>query len=85
MTGPAEKWNELYILDGTNFINKFFKIYKINVLNDSDIFRSIKINELNTYYDVCKKGIRPRLSFSSLKKQLDTNIELVYSGYLCDM
>lgn len=80
--GPTEKWTQLYFLDGKDFLNKNFKIYKINLANDSEIFNNIKINAEKTYKDVCKEGKRPRINFNQLKHQLADNIELVYQGNL---
>jgi hypothetical protein len=80
--GPTEKWNELYILDATDFINKKFKIYKINLSNTCNEFKNIKLNKKETFEDGCKKGIRPRLSFSLLQKELNKNISIIYNGTL---
>lgn len=80
--GPTEKWSQLYFLDAKNFLNKKFKIYKINLSNESEFFCNIKINTEKTYRDVCEEGKRPRINFNQLKKQLLNNIELVYQGNL---
>ena len=78
--GPTEKWNELYFLDATNFLINEYKIYKINLSNNSEIFYNIKVNKNKTYNDQCKDGKRPRLPFNSLKEQLKDNVQLVYKG-----
>lgn len=80
--GPTEKWKEIYFIDAKDFLNKNFKIYKINLSNDSIIFSNIKINKDKTYIDVCKEGKRPRINFNKLKKQLKDNIQLLYQGDL---
>jgi hypothetical protein len=80
--GPTEKWNELYFIDATKFMNNEFKIYKINLSNNSDKFKSIKINSTETFEDQCKNGKRPRLGFKLLCDQLLNDVKLVYDGSL---
>lgn len=70
----------MYFLDASDFLNKNFKIYKINLSNDSEIFKNIKINSTKTYKDVCDEGKRPRINFKELQKQLKNNIILVHIG-----
>lgn len=67
-------------MDAIDFINKNFKIYKVNLSNDSEVFNNIKINSNYTYQEVCKTGKRPRINFEELSKQLDKYMELVYKG-----
>ncbi len=78
--GPKENWNEIYFLDATDFINKNFKIYKCNFSNNSDVWKNIKINNKDTFNDVCIKGKRPRINFNNLKNQLGDNIKVVFDG-----
>ncbi len=73
--GPTESWDEIYFIDAINFINKEFKIYKINLANNSNKFQKIKINANETYQDVCDKGKRPRIGFLQLKNDLIKNNE----------
>lgn len=80
--GPTEKWDEIYFIDGINFINKQFKIYKLNLSNDSTKFKSIKINSDKTYEQVCKEGKRPRINFKLLKEQLNNDFQMIYEGSL---
>lgn len=80
--GPTEKWNEIYFLDGINFLNKQFTIYKLNLSNDSIKFKSIKINSNKTYEQVCKEGKRPRISFKLLQEQLYDDFQMIYKGSL---
>lgn len=78
--GPKEKWDELYFLDATNFINKKIKIYKLSMSNDSAKFGSLKINSNKTFKDICKEGKRPRIRFEELKKQLSNDVVILYDG-----
>ena len=80
--GPTENWDEIYFLDAFNFMEKKFKIYKLNLSNMSDEFCSIKINSDKTYKQVCEEGKRPRICFKLLKEQLDKYVDKVYDGTL---
>jgi len=80
--GPTESWDEIYFLDAFNFVNKYFKIYKLKLSNDSKKFKSVKINSEKTYEQVCKEGKRPRISFKLLKEQLYDDFQLIYEGNL---
>lgn len=80
--GPKESWNEIYFLDATNFYDNRFKIFKCSLSNNSTLWKNIKINKSQSYYDVCKSGKRPRIVFSLLKSQLKNNIKEIYNGCL---
>jgi hypothetical protein len=83
--GPTESWNKLYFLDALNFNENKFKIYKCNLSNNSEEWSKLKINSKETYSDVCKKGIRPRLEFNKIKLQLGNKIELLFEGNINKM
>jgi hypothetical protein len=83
--GPTEKWNELYFLDGTDFLNSKFKCFKINLANDDKNWKEIKINSTETFEDQCKQKRRPRIGFNQIKKQLKDDVELIYSGSFDDI
>lgn len=80
--GPTENWDEIYFIDAFNFMEKKFKIYKLNLSNMSKEFKLIKINSNKTYEQVCNEGKRPRITFNLLKKQLNEHVKMVYDGTL---
>lgn len=61
--GPTQKWDYLYIIDASDFINDNIKIYKIN--NKTDIF-NVKVNKSQTFRDQCIQGRRPRLCLNDI-------------------
>jgi hypothetical protein len=61
--GPSEKWDELYFVDSTNFLESKFKVYKFNIKNDDEDMKKLKINKNQTYFDQCQEKRRPRINF----------------------
>lgn len=80
--GPNEKWNILYIVDCKRFMEKRFKVYEINLSNNNEIFKNIKINKNETYYEQCLQKRRPRIKFDILKKQLNNNINIIFDDII---
>jgi len=79
--GPNEKWNEIYFLDATNFLNKNFKCYKINLSSDNDIWKKIKVNKTQTFEEQCNQKRRPRITFKELYKQIPNEYkQKIYDG-----
>lgn len=79
--GPNEKWTKLYFLDATKFIDKKFKLYEINITNNDDLWKKIKVNNKQTFDEQCKQGRRPRISFNLIKKQLPKDkITCIFNG-----
>lgn len=76
----SSKWNELYILDATNFKNNIFEIYKCKLSNLSRTFQNIKLYGNKKYSDFYKSGKRCKITFGNLKNQLKYNLKLVFSG-----
>jgi hypothetical protein len=80
--GPTEQWNILYFIDCSNFINKKFKIYEINLSNTNPDFYNIKVNKNTTYKNHCDQGKRPRIIFKDLQKQLVDKCKIIFDGSL---
>jgi hypothetical protein len=83
--GPTESWNELYILDATDFINYNYKLYKIDLSNKCDNWKKIKVNKKETYSCKCKKGQRPRINFDNIKEQIPLHLTLVYDNNINEL
>jgi len=84
--GSTEKWDILYFVDSTKFIDKKFIIYEIMLSNTNPIWRNIKLNKNETYNDQCKKGIRPRITFKELYEQLKNDYcKKIFDGYLSEL
>lgn len=81
--GPSEKWDIIYFLDCKKYINKQFKIYRINLSNQDFVWKNIKINKSETYENVCKKGKRPRINFDKLIQQIPKKYyEVLFNDHL---
>lgn len=79
--GPTEKWDELIFLDAIDYLNKRFRCYKVKMSNIE--FGVIQINQTQTFKDQCLQGKRPRITYQSLRKQIDdSQIEILFDGHI---
>lgn len=78
--GPTEKWDVIYFLDGLEYRNFTFKLYKIPLANNSREWKNLYVNRTQTFEDQASSGRRPRLSFSEVKRQLENHCELIWEG-----
>lgn len=78
--GPTEKWDAIYFLDGLEYRNFKFKLYKIPLANDSMEWKNLYVNRTQTFEDQASVGRRPRLSFNEVKRQLGEHCELIWEG-----
>ena len=86
--GPDEKWNWICFLNASKWKTKYFECYLIKLPNNSDIFKNIKVNQKQTFYDQVQQKRRPRIAFDKLKLQLinnQTKIENIFQGYINDL
>jgi hypothetical protein len=82
--GPTEKWNVLYFLDMTKWLDDKIILYQVNLSNDSTEWKNIKINSKETFEVQAKLGLRPRINWDGLSKQLKNKVE-VYRGSFKDI
>jgi|APSaa5957512535_1039671.scaffolds.fasta_scaffold129449_2 hypothetical protein len=83
--GPKEKWDRIYFVNGFENNLKRYKIYEIKLSNMSDIWKNIKINKTQTYFDQCEQKRRPRLSFKQLQSQLGNHCKLIFNGHISEL
>lgn len=83
--GHSEKWDIIYFLDGVDIIDKKFKIYEIKLSNDSPLWKLIKINKTQTFYDQCLQKRRPRIRFEEIKTQLGDLCQLFFDGHISEL
>ena len=83
--GPKESWNYIYFIDGKENDIKKYKVYEVKLSNNSDIWRNIKINNSQTFFDQCNQGRRPRINFTNLQSQLGDKCKLIFYGYLSEL
>jgi len=78
--GPTEKWNVIYFLDGLEYRDFKFKLYKFSLANDSNEWKQLRVNSTETFEDHASVGRRPRLSFNKIKSQLEEHCQLIWEG-----
>lgn len=83
--GPTEKWDKIYFVNAVDFKKDIFQIYEINLSNNCKKWKSIKINQKETFEDQAKLGKRPRLCFKDIKKQLEQECKLVFDGNITEL
>lgn len=78
--GPIEKWYKIYFVDCIKHHKLIFTVYEINLSNDSELWKNIKVNKKQTYENQCCQGRRPRITFSEIIKQIpDEYIKIIFS------
>lgn len=83
---PTPNWSVIYFLDATQlFVNESIVCYKLAIPSDSDYWVNIKVNKKETFKDQQLKKRRPRISWSSLKPQLNEKLEIVFEGNFKDI
>jgi len=82
--GPEEKWDELFFLDATDYINKNFICYRVKMTHTE--FKSVRVNSTQLFGEQCLQGRRPRLSFKQLNDQLpEGKIDVLFKGNINDI
>jgi hypothetical protein len=83
--GPTEKWDIIYFLDGLDYKQFNFKLYKFRLANVSEEWKNLKVNRTETFRDQASVGRRPRMSFDKIKDQLIEHCELIWQGNVKDL
>jgi hypothetical protein len=78
--GPSQHWDELFLIDASNFMNNQMKVYKITCPKDQ--FQNIKVNKNQTFLNQCNEKRRPRLSLKDILTQLNNKYEKIYDGII---
>ena len=78
--GPTENWNRIYFLDAIDYRNYQFKLYEVPLSNDSDEWKSLKVNKSQTFEDQADQGRRPRLVFEEIQTQLGEHCKMIWEG-----
>ena len=77
---PSSKWDCIYFLDACEWLNDQYVLYRVSLTIDSEEWKSIKVNKLETFEDHAKQGRRPRISWGSLYPQILKHCEKIYEG-----
>jgi hypothetical protein len=82
---PSSDWDVLYFLDARKWLDDYFILYKVSLKRTSTEWKKIKVNKTQTFEDQTKQGRRPRLTWDTLKYQIETHYSKVYEGNFEDI
>lgn len=82
---PTSDWDVIYFLDARNWLTDHFVMYKIPLKKTSEEWKNIKVSKAQTFEDQCKQGRRPRITWDSLKPQIESYCIKVYEGSFDDV
>ena len=77
---PSSGWNVIYFLDATQWLDNKFKLYRLPLTYDSQIWQNIKINQKQTFSEQANAGRRPRIRWSALYPQISQYVEEMWTG-----
>lgn len=67
---PTSEWDSIYFLDGRNWCNKIFKLYKFPYKTTSEQWKKIKVSKKDTFEKQSKQCRRPRIGWTNLYEQI---------------
>lgn len=83
--GPTEDWDIIYFVDGVNTKEKKYKVYEIKLSNKSTIWKNIKLNKTETFYEQCIQKRRPRILFNNIKNEVKDHCKLIFDGHISNL
>jgi hypothetical protein len=78
--GPKKKFGVLYFLDLRNWLEDEIILWKVNLTNESDEFKNIKMSKTQTHAEQCDEGRRPHISWDHLYPQIKEHCLQIYKG-----
>ena len=78
--GPIKKFGIIYFLDMRNWLNDIFILWKVNVTNESNEWKQIRMNKTQTFEDQCKEGRRPHICWNYIYEQIPDKCMKIYEG-----
>ena len=78
--GPTKKFGVLYFLDMRHWINDILTLWRVNLTNESNDWKNIKMNKTETHEDQCDAGRRPHISWDKIYPQISDHCVKVYEG-----
>jgi hypothetical protein len=82
---PSSDWDVIYFLDARKWLDDIFVLYRIPLKMSSTEWKNIKVNIKQTMEDQTKQKRRPRITWESLKPQIEPFCEKVYEGTFEDI
>jgi hypothetical protein len=83
--GPSKKFGVLYFLDLRLWLEDNIVLWRVNLTNESNEMKQIKMNKTQTHEDQCKEGRRPHISWKSLYPQIKDHCVKVFEGKFEDI
>tara|TARA_B100000161_G_C33475565_1_gene380071 strand:+ start:45 stop:692 length:648 start_codon:yes stop_codon:yes gene_type:complete len=81
--GPNEKWDWIYYVDCDRTFDKIYKVYEVKKSNV--YFRSLRVNNDESFGNHCEQKRRPRLVFKDIKNQLGEHCKLIFNGHISEL
>jgi hypothetical protein len=78
--GPDSCWSILCFVDATKIKIKHFKVYLIFLTNKNSLWKNLRVNKHETFYQQCLQKRRPRIPFKDIKTQLKDEVKLIFDG-----
>ena len=82
---PVAEWDVIYFLDAREWLSDVFILYRIPLKRTSIEWKNIKVNKKQTFHDQSEQRRRPRISWESLKPQIELHCKKVYEGKFQDI
>ena len=83
--GPRKKFGVLYFLDMRNWLDNKLVLWRVNLTNDSQEMKNIKMNKKQTLGEQCDEGRRPHICWDSLYPQIMDKSVKIYEGAFDDI
>lgn len=78
--GPSKKFDVLYFLDLRNILKNHILLWKVNLNDESDAFKNVKVNKTQTMHEQMIQKRRPHISWNLLYPQIEKYANKIYEG-----
>lgn len=78
--GPNKKFGVLYFLDLRKFTDDIIVLWRANLTHETEVYRNIKMNKLQTHSEQCEEGRRPRINWEGLYPQIKEHCVKIFEG-----
>lgn len=83
--GPKKKFSILYFLDLRKWLENNIVLWRVNLQDDSNEFKNVKMNKTQTHSEQCEEGRRPHISWDKLYPQIKDFCVKIYDGSFEDI
>lgn len=83
---PSSSWNVIYFLDAREWLSNIFILYRVALSDTSDVWKNIKVNKNETFYEQRVQKRRPRITWNNLYSQLTNKYaKVIFHGSFEDV